>query len=177
MPSNVEIKAALTNRAAAEATAVRLSDTGPEIIQQEDIFFSCGTGARLKLRILAPDRGELIRYERADVADARGSRYLIARTADPQVLLDILTRTLGRTGLVKKTRILYLVGQTRVHIDEVQGLGHFLELEVVLRPEQSEAEGKRIAAALLSEFGIEKEQLLGEAYVDLLTRRAGSLAG
>jgi len=137
MPSNIEIKVILKNRAAAEIIAARLSDAGPEIIHQQDFFFN-SDGARLKLRILAPDRGELIRYERADAADARPAHYLIARTADPQILLDILTATLGRTGIVKKTRTLYLAGQTRVHLDRVEGLGDFLELEVVLRPEQSD---------------------------------------
>ncbi|MGC2646399.1 MAG: class IV adenylate cyclase [Candidatus Sulfotelmatobacter sp.] len=170
MPSNIEIKAILKNRAGAENVAARLSDTSPQTIQQEDFFFACNRG-RLKLRIFARDRGELIRYERSDVAHARESRYLIARTPDPQILKEILTATLGRIGLVKKTRILYLIGQTRVHIDEVQGLGDFLELEVVLRPGQSEVEGKSIVTALLSEFGIAQDELIAEAYVDLLARR------
>jgi predicted adenylyl cyclase CyaB len=100
---------------------------------------------------------------------ARG--YLIARTSDPQILLDILTKTLGRTGVVRKTRTLYLIGQTRVHLDRVEGLGDFLELEVVLRREQAESEGRTIAEALLSSLGIDKEQLIAEAYVDLLARR------
>ena len=172
MPSNIEIKAVLTNRAAAEATAARLSEVGPETIHQEDFFFS-SNGARLKLRVLAPDYGELIRYERADIADARPSRYLIARTPDPQILFEILTATLGRTGVVRKTRTLYFAGQTRIHIDQVAGLGDFLELEVVLRPDQSDADGEIIAAALLSDFGIDKEQLIGKAYVDLLARQLG----
>src|SRR5262249_54968281 len=138
-----------------------------EISRQVDVFFPC-QGARLKLRMLAPDLGELIRYERSDCAEARGSRYLIARTSDPQNLLDILTTTLGTTGIVRKTRRLFLVGQTRVHIDEVDGLGSFLELEVMLRPGQSDAEGRRIAEDLLEEFGVGASQLVGEAYVDLL---------
>ena len=171
MPSNIEIKAILKNRIAAEATASRLSGTPPERIHQQDVFFRC-EGARLKLRILGPDRAELIRYERPDIPDARCSRYSIARTADPQILLEILTQTLGATGVVTKTRTLYRVGQTRIHIDRVEGLGDFLELEVVLRPEQSELEGKRIAATLLSDFGVDQEQLIGEAYVDLLARQA-----
>jgi predicted adenylyl cyclase CyaB len=169
MPSNIEIKAILKNRVAAEKVAARLSDTSPQTIHQEDFFFACNRG-RLKLRIFAPDRGELIRYERSDVANARESRYLIARTPDPQILKEILTATLGRIGVVKKTRILYLIGQTRVHIDEVQGLGDFLELEVVLRG-QSEVEGKSIVTALLSELGIAQDELIAEAYVDLLARR------
>jgi predicted adenylyl cyclase CyaB len=175
MPTNVEIKAVLKNRLAVEAAAVRLSNAGPETIRQEDVFFACERG-RLKLRIFAPDRGELIRYERADSADARISHYLIARTPDPQALNEILTATLGIIGAVKKTRILYLIGQTRVHIDDVEGLGNFLEVEVVLRPGQTELEGKNIATALLTEFGIAKEELLAEAYVDLLGRQ-GTMTG
>jgi predicted adenylyl cyclase CyaB len=87
-------------------------------------------------------------------------------------LLEILTATLGRIGVVRKIRTLYLVGQTRIHIDQVQGLGEFLELEVVLEPGQTDSEGKSIAAALLADFGIEKQQIVAEAYVDLLSQQA-----
>ena len=174
MPSNIEIKGILKNRADALSIAASLSGGGPEILTQDDIFFRCD-GARLKLRIFGPDQGELIRYERADVADTRCSRYWIATTPDPQILLTILTATLGVKGTVKKVRTLYLIGQTRVHIDQVQDLGDFLELEVVLRPEQSEAEGRKIAESLLSDFRIDKADLVAEAYVDLLARRSDSL--
>ena len=171
MPSNIEIKAVLRNRTAAEAVAARLSRSCPITFSQEDFFFSCN-GARLKLRILAPDRGELIRYERVNVAETRRSTYLIARTVDPAILLDILTATLGRTGVVRKMRKLYLVGQTRIHIDEIEGLGEFLEPEVVLESGQTDLEGKQIASALLAEFGIEERQMVAEAYIDLLFRQA-----
>lgn len=169
MPSNIEIKAFLRDRPHVEALAARLSDVEPQLIPQEDYFFRCDR-ARLKLRILGPDRGELIRYERDDVADVRCSRYVIARTCDPSILLEILTRTLGVAGVVKKKRTLYLIGQTRVHLDRVFDLGDFLELEVVLRPEQSDAEGKSIAHALLSTFKIDKRELIGKSYVDLLSQ-------
>jgi predicted adenylyl cyclase CyaB len=174
MAANIEIKAVLKNRAAAEAVAARLARAGPQTFSQEDVFFNCD-GARLKLRILAPDRGELIRYERADVAEVRRSNHLIVRTQDPAILLEILAATLGKTGVVRKIRTLYLVGQTRIHIDQVEGLGEFLELEVVLQPGQTDLEGKEIAAALLAEFGIEKQQIVAEAYVDLLSHQ-GAIA-
>ena len=170
MPSNIEIKAVLMNRVAAEAIAARLSGSEPQTFFQEDFFFACD-GARLKLRVFAPDRGELIRYERADRAETRRSDYVIAHTSDPANLLDILTATLGRVGAVRKIRTLYLIGQTRVHLDRVEGLGEFMELEVVLRPEQSGLEGQRIAAELLTEFGIRQEQMIAEAYVDLAATR------
>lgn len=170
MPSNIEIKAILRNRERVEAIAAALRDAGPELIPQEDHFFYCAD-ARLKLRILAPDRGELICYERDNVAESRCSRYLIARTSDPTVLLEILTNTLGRTVIVRKVRTLYQIGQTRVHLDHVLDLGDFLELEVVLRPGQSETEGKAIADSLLSKFQIDKGELVGEAYADVLARK------
>jgi predicted adenylyl cyclase CyaB len=117
----------------------------------------------------------LIRYDRANLAGARRSTYSIAHTSDPHVLLEILTKTLGRIGTVKKTRILYLIGQTRVHLDRVEGLGNFLELEVVLRPDQDENEGQSIAADLMAMFGIEQDHLIAEAYVDLLAREANAV--
>jgi predicted adenylyl cyclase CyaB len=171
MPSNIEIKAILRDRQKVEAITARLSDAGPELIHQEDYFFHCDD-ARLKLRIFGSDRGELIRYERGNVAEARCSRYLIARTSDPMILLEILDKTLGRIGEVRKDRTLYMIGQTRVHLDRVTGLGNFLELEVVLRLGQSENEGKTIANELLSTFSIDKKDFVAEAYIDLLARTA-----
>jgi predicted adenylyl cyclase CyaB len=172
MPANIELKAVLKHRGAALATAARLADSGPEVIHQEDIFFRC-QGARLKLRIVHSaqedsNHGELIRYQREDRAEARCSRYSIARTSDPHALLDILSKTLGIVGTVNKTRMLHLVGQTRIHIDQVEGLGDFLELEVVLRTDQTEEDGRRIANRLLAEFEIGPQDLIAEAYVDLL---------
>ena len=169
MPSNIEIKAVLRDRTRVEAIAARLSDAAPEVISQEDVFFPC-EGARLKLRILGSHHGELIRYERSNVAGARCSKYVIARTSDPLILLEILTKTLGRIGAVRKIRTLYIIGQTRVHLDQVSGLGDFLELEVVLRGEQTETEGKSVAETLLSTFGIGEQNLIGKAYIDLLAR-------
>ena len=63
MARNVEIKARLKDRDAAVMTAAKLSDKAPETIVQEDFFFRC-EGARLKLRVFGPERGELILYER-----------------------------------------------------------------------------------------------------------------
>jgi predicted adenylyl cyclase CyaB len=173
MARNVEIKAVMRDRPRVEAWAKNRSDAGPETIVQEDVFFRC-QGARLKLRILGPACGELIRYERADAARVRMSRYEIARTEDPQALCEILEKTVGAVGVVRKTRLLYLVGQTRVHLDRVEGLGDYLELEVVLRPEQSEEDGKQIAEGLLGELGIGNGDLQAEAYVDMLARRGAA---
>lgn len=87
MPANIEIKAKLKDRMAVEAVAARLSHAASQTIQQADTFFMC-EGVRLKLRIFGPDKGELIRYERANTPGPHRSSYLIARTPDPYILLE-----------------------------------------------------------------------------------------
>jgi len=173
VPTNIEVKAVLKDAGAARDIAIRLSGGNAKTFHQTDYFFPCDT-ARLKLRIFDSHSGELIRYQRSDLATARMSKYLIARTPDPEILRTILTETLGTAGIVRKIRQLFLVGQTRIHIDNVDGLGEFLELEVVMRPDQDESEGHEIVRGLLSEFGIDPAQLVADAYVDLLRREHGN---
>lgn len=72
-------------------------------------------------------------------------------------------------GRVKKTRKLFLIGQTRVHLDKVDGLGDFVELEVVLRDDQPEQEGQSIAQDLMRQLEIDEKHLLANAYIDMLT--------
>ncbi len=170
MPANIEIKARLRDLAALSHRAEELSDTPVQVIPQEDTFFNVPQG-RLKLRQLAPDRGQLIYYERTDTAGPKRSNYLIAETADPIALKKTLAAALGIRGMIRKTRSLYLVGQTRIHVDEVEGLGQFMELEVVLRPDQSEAEGEAIAADLMSKLGVDELDLLQGAYMDLVENK------
>ena len=133
MPANIEIKARVSGLASIRAAIEPLADGPAQILDQEDIFFAAPDG-RLKLRTFADGNGELIRYRRSDIAGPRTSRYTIAPTTAPEALRAILSSVLGVLGVVRKRRWLYMVGQTRVHLDEVEGLGEFVELEVVLRP-------------------------------------------
>lgn len=131
MPRNIEIKARLTNAEAQRVRAARLSDVPPEVIAQEDVFFNVPQG-RLKLRFLSPTQGQLIFYQRRDESGPSTSTYELFATDRPQQLKAVLAMAYGIRNVVRKTRHLYRVGRTRIHIDEVESLGHFLELEVVL---------------------------------------------
>jgi predicted adenylyl cyclase CyaB len=126
----------------------------------------------LKLRVLAPDQGQLIYYTRPDQEGPKRSDYHIAYTADPENLKRVLELTYGIRGAVKKIRYLYLVGQTRVHLDDVEGLGHFMELEVVMQDGQSDAEGQEIAEGLMASLGVERSDLLDGAYMDMLEKQS-----
>ena len=169
MPANIEIKAHARDFAGIKSRAEKLSDTPVEVIPQEDIFFNVPQG-RLKLRILAPDNAQLIYYTRPDQEGPKRSDYHIAYTSDPDNLKRVLELSYGIRGAVKKTRYLYLVGQTRVHLDDVDGLGHFMELEVVMRDEQSDADGQKIAEDLMASLGVERSDLLEGAYMDMLEK-------
>lgn len=167
MPANIEIKARVRNFSALRTRAEALSDTPVQIIPQEDTFFNVREG-RLKLRVLAADRGQLIYYSRPDQSGPKRSDYHIYETGDPAGLKSLLALALGVRGVVRKTRYLYLAGQTRIHLDDVQGLGQFIELEVVLRPGQTDADGQAVAADLMAKLGVEESDLLDGAYMDLL---------
>jgi predicted adenylyl cyclase CyaB len=167
MPANIEIKARVRDFAFLQARAETLSDAPVKVIPQEDTFFNVPKG-RLKLRQLAPDHAQLVYYERPDQDGPKRSTYHIFETADPHNLKTALSLALGVRGIVRKTRFLYLVGQTRLHLDEVEGLGQFMELEVVLRPGQSDAEGQTIATDLMTRLGIHEDDLLKLAYMDLI---------
>ncbi len=167
MKRNVEIKARVKSLEAVERRAREIADEGPMTLTQEDTFFVCSQG-RLKLRKLGAGQGELIYYERPDSAEPKESRYAIYRTSDPEGLIGTLSLALAVRGVVRKRRTLYLVGPTRVHLDRVEGLGEFVELEVVLGPDQSVSEGTAIAHDLMTRLGILPDQLLHQAYIDLL---------
>jgi predicted adenylyl cyclase CyaB len=171
LSANIEIKARARNFAELKGRAAALSDVPVEVISQEDTFFNTPQG-RLKLRVLSGEKSQLIYYTRSDQQGPKRSDYHIFRTADPENLRQVLELAYGVRGIVRKTRYLYLVGQTRVHLDDVEGLGHFMELEVVLRDEQSDAQGQAIAEALMADLGVERSDLLEGAYMDLLESSA-----
>ncbi len=169
MAINIEIKARVDDCAALRQKAELLSESACQVIPQEDTFFNCPYG-RLKLRELGADRGQLVYYQRADKAGPKHSDYHIFETNQPSGLKGILTQAYGVRGVVSKVRYLYIVGQTRIHIDEVRGLGAFMELEVVLQPGQSDEQGEAIANKLMQQLGIDSKDLVEAAYIDLLEK-------
>jgi predicted adenylyl cyclase CyaB len=169
MPTNIEIKAHVRDLAGLRSRAEAVSDTPVQVIPQEDTFFHTPKG-RLKLRQLQPDQAQLVYYERPDQDGPKRSNYHIFETRDPVGLKTALSLALGIRGVVRKTRYLYLAGQTRIHLDDVDGLGQFMELEVVLQDGQSDAEGQSIAEELMARLGVQPEDLLEGAYMDLLEK-------
>ena len=154
------------------AKAAALADQGPIDIVQDDTFFVCDAG-RLKLRAFSEEEGELIFYRRANQVGPKESFYVRSPTAAPASLRESLTLAYGQSGRVQKRRTLFMAGRTRIHLDRVVGLGHFLELEVVLEEQEPSEAGVREAYELMARLGVEPSQLVEGAYVDLLLTGGG----
>jgi len=168
MPANVEIKARIPSVQALLSLVRSLGDDEhPQLIHQDDTFFAVPNG-RLKLRVFGDGSGELIHYRRTDVLGPKLSDYVLTPVPEPETLREALIRACGLLGRVRKERILVLAGPTRIHLDRVDGLGDFLELEVTLAEGQTEAEGTAIAQALMTQLGVTPDHLVSGAYLDLL---------
>lgn len=173
MAANIEIKAVVNNYNALRESAEKLSDAPCKVIQQEDIFFNVKKG-RLKLRSFDSGKGELIYYQRPDNAGPKRSEYYISAVDDSKSLRKVLELAYGIRGIVKKKRELFMSGNTRIHLDQVQGLGNFMELEVVMSPSQSDSEGWAIANHLMQMLNVIDTDLINVAYIDLLEAKQHS---
>jgi adenylate cyclase class IV len=148
---------------AARALAAGASDEG--FLQQRDQFYEVPRG-RLKLRTVEGGGSALIAYEREDTPATRASEYARYATHDLTSLADVLERALPRAGVVEKSRHLLILRNTRIHLDEVVGLGRFVELETVIGTQSdAEAEREHLDVIELLELGDAKRIAVG--YVDL----------
>jgi predicted adenylyl cyclase CyaB len=170
MARNIEIKARVADMPALSARAAAIADSGPVQIPQDDTFFRCDNG-RLKLRVFDDGHGELVFYRRPDGQGPKVSFYVLSPTDSPDTLREALTLANGQEGRVVKHRTLFLVGRTRVHLDQVRGLGDFMELEVVLADDEPIEDGVREAHELMARLGIGADALVEGAYHDLLRAR------
>ena len=173
MARNIEIKARVADMPALMARAAAIADSGPVEIPQDDTFFRCDNG-RLKLREFESGHGQLIFYRRPDADGPKVSFYVLSPTESPDTLREALALANGLEGRVVKHRTLFLVGRTRVHLDRVQGLGDFMELEVVLADGDDIEGGVREADDLMARLGITRDALVVGAYHDLLRSRTAA---
>jgi len=149
--------------------AVSLGAKESGLLVQTDTFYRT-PHARLKIREFGDGKGELISYRRPDVQAARGCDYVVCPVSDPLLLKTALRHALDETGVVRKKRRLFLLKNTRIHLDEVEGLGSFVELETVLAG-LSDEEGKREMEAVAADLGLDPADSVPKPYVELLAAK------
>jgi adenylate cyclase class IV len=167
---NLEIKARVADLHGVRRAVSALAPSPGITLEQTDTFFVVPRG-RLKVREFADGSGELIAYERPDQTGPKESVYTRVPCADDAELVRALGAVLPVRGQVRKRREVFIVGRTRVHLDEVERLGSFAELEVVLEDGESLRAGEAEAQALMHGMGLAPDALVPDAYIDLLERR------
>jgi len=170
MARNIEIKARAQQFEQLRERAAALSPDAPLIFRQQDFFYDVPRG-RLKLRQF--DDGtpaELIFYQRDDRDGPKASYYTRSPVTNPEAMHSLLATALTTRGIVTKERHVFIVGRTRIHLDRVDGLGDFVELEVVLAQDDDEEGGEAEAHEVFSKLGVPEADLVAVAYVDMLNQ-------
>lgn len=162
----MEIKAKARSWNQQLAQAAKLSSSR-ELLSQEDVFFLVTRG-RLKLRKFNNGEAQLIFYQRSNQKDPKLSGYEIVPVDNPSGMENLLDKSLGKQQVIRKDGTVFMCGQTRIHFDEVEDLGEFIELEVVMKPDQSEEEAKTIAQKIMEKLGIQSEDLIENSYADMV---------
>jgi adenylate cyclase class IV len=178
--TNLEFKARLRNPTAIHRVLAKYTLSLAAMLRQTDTYFQVRNG-RLKLREIAGEEAQLIFYTRPDQAEVRRSDYSIAPVSSAAELREVLGAACGIRTVVRKIRELYLLPRklgnsageradspSRLHLDAVEGLGEFLEIEVILQENESSQHAEQEARAWLQEFGIAPEDLMAGSYADLL---------
>ena len=172
MARNIEIKARAHQFDQLLARAAALASEPPLIYRQQDFFYDVPNG-RLKLRQFDDNTpAELIFYQRDDRDGPKVSYYSRSPVTNPEATHALLAQALNTRGIVNKERHVYNVGRTRIHLDRVDGLGDFIELEVLLGQDDDEEGGEKEAEELFAKLGVSAADLVPVAYVDLLSEPA-----
>jgi predicted adenylyl cyclase CyaB len=164
---NLELKARYADLDAAAASIREFGARYAGLEIQTDTYFHVHIG-RLKLREIEGKEAVLIGYVRPDESSARHSDYHLVQVADPAAMKAILTDTLGVRGVVVKRRHIWLWQNVRIHLDEVSGLGTFVEFEAVITSPAEEVAAPTQLNRLSTILLIRPEDHLAPSYADLL---------
>lgn len=168
MPVNLELKARVQSRSGAESQARAAGARECGILRQTDTYFNVPKG-RLKMREISGTGAELIQYERNEDSNERWSTYRTIPVADPEPLKQTLTEALGIRVVVRKERTLFLHRGARIHVDDVEGIGSFVEFEV---PSPGSEDPKALMRELRKIFDINEELVEKGSYSDLILAKS-----
>ncbi|CAN5649377.1 hypothetical protein BH10BAC5_BH10BAC5_03440 [soil metagenome] len=137
------------------------------IDNQTDTYFNCKNG-RLKLRE-GTIENSLIHYNRADLEGPKRSDVKLIKIREASEMKSILSETNGILKTVIKRRKIFFIRNVKFHIDEIENLGSFVEIEAIDESEQfTENELLEQCNYYLSLFNIPKSDLLKKSYSDMI---------
>ena len=170
VPRNLEIKVRVADLAPARATAARLGARPAGVEVQVDRYYELEGGPRLKLRTVPGRPAELIRYRRLECDAVRTSDYEVTPVRDAAARRCLVPKT-RPVVTVRKRREVLLLDNVRIHLDEVDGLGRFLELEAVVDAAHDQAACRRRVAEITAALGLREADFIRASYAELLGAR------
>ena len=164
---NVEIKAKCPDASLIRNYLLLKEASFTGIDEQTDTYFNV-THGRLKLRE-GTIENNLIYYERSNQAGPKNSHFSLVAIEDANGLKEALKKSIGIKVVVRKRREIYYINNVKFHIDEVPGLGSFVEIEAGnIRVSYSQEQLKEQCDFYLKEFGIKPDDLVEVSYSDIL---------
>lgn len=167
MPTNIEIKARCLDQEKIKKILEEKAALFKGIDHQIDTYFKVPNG-RLKLRE-GTIENHLIHYHRPDQKGPKQSLVTLFKTEPDSSLKKILTEALGVKVVVDKQRAIYFIDNVKFHLDIVQGLGFFVEIEAI------DTDGAITISQLRQQceeymhlFEIKPTDLLNQSYSDMM---------
>lgn len=168
---NLDFKATVDDRDDFVSRVEKISDSGRVEMTQDDTYFDCQHGT-LTLRTRDGEEGRLIFSASPDEAGPALSVFTSTSTAEAEALRNTLALAYGVTGRVQIDRLLYIAHNARIHLDRVEGLGDFVDLEVALNEEIDESAAREGALALMHALGIVADRFITGSYFDVVAGRS-----
>lgn len=164
---NIEYKAELQDAALAEAIVKRMGATFIKTLEQTDTYYRVPSG-RLKKRECPGEPEEWIAYDRPNDPAARASDYRLMSAQDARERYG--ERPLPIWLQVRKVRQFYMLGSTRIHIDDVDQLGRFIEFEALVSKSHTIEACHASITKLLDKLGPVMGEPISSSYSDLMAR-------
>lgn len=168
---NLELKAKYHNLERLRHLAREIGAEYQKTMRQRDTYFAASRG-RLKLRETDGEPAQLIYYDREDKSESRYSHYSLCEISHPVAFKKVILAALAVKVEVIKVRELWMFQNTRIHLDEVNGLGDFVELETVI-DKQTEEEAQKEHQSVKEKLEIDDAELIAVSYGDMAVSGLG----
>jgi adenylate cyclase, class 2 len=168
VPRNIEVKVRVDDLDAARRRALARGAHHHAVEKQVDCYYRLDLDRRAKLRTVNGQSAHLIEYHRPETSGVRTSDYTLTPVRDSGAQACLVPR--GKPlVVVSKEREILLLDNVRIHLDRVDGLGTFLELEAVVDAAHDDATCHEQIDTIMTALGVSHEELVRASYAELLS--------
>jgi adenylate cyclase class 2 len=167
VPRNIEVKVRLADAVRVRDAALAAGARSTSVEMQTDRYYELAGARRVKLRTRDGGSAELIHYDRPETDGVRASDYEVTPVRDDAARACLVPKG-EPVAVVRKRREVLRLENVRIHLDQVDRLGAFLELEAVVDPEHDDATCRRQVETLLHALGLADREPIRASYGELI---------